>query len=795
MKTKLTLPILTLLVTLLGAQTASAAARTASVTGNWNNTATWGGAAVPIAADTVTINAGVTVTVNTAAVCTSMTLIGGAANSAARVTISGANTLTVSGAITINGQTSGAGSPNYVDVAAGTLSAGSLALAGTTSPTRFTQLLISTGTATVTGIITSAGTASRIVFSGTGTLNAGGTFLSGTAGTFTASTGTVNFNRAGTQTVGAYTFNNLTLSGTSAKTVTGATINGTLSIQGTATATGTTPTYGASAVLEYAGSAAQTASTVEFPATMSADVIIDNASGVTLSANNRTLNGNLTLTAGTLAATTRLTMGTGFVINRSEGSLTATTLGGTYDVNYTGNSKTTGPELLGGGLRNVTVALTTGQTLTLDQNRAPDGNLLISSGTFDLSTFTFNRSAAGGTLTVANGATLRIGGTGTLPSNYTTYTINANSTSTVEYYGTAQIVGNTTYGNLVLSGSGTKTLQSGTTALSGSLTLSGAVSATTAAGLAISGNLNIGDGTTLATASTFTLGVTGTTTLGGGTSGTLTLAGTGAKTFTGDVTINAGGVWNETGVSTYSIAGSLQNGGTLTANTGVHTFTGASKTFSGASTISIPSVTVSGTYQNNGTLTVNTALAGSGTLTQGATGILNIGGTSTTFTLVANTVGNTVKYTGTGQTLKVVAYDTLTLASGVNVSLPNSTISSARSFWVDTVPQLVGSWGSTGSAATHKNNTYFNSATSGILNVGTAGGLFGQPATITSGGGTVTLKFYGVKGYTYQVQKSTTSPSGPWSDYGAPITDTTGGPLTVDDTVSGTAYYQLKWQP
>ena len=51
---------------------ALAAARTASVSGNWSNTATWGGSAVPVAGDAVTINSGITVTVNANASCTSL---------------------------------------------------------------------------------------------------------------------------------------------------------------------------------------------------------------------------------------------------------------------------------------------------------------------------------------------------------------------------------------------------------------------------------------------------------------------------------------------------------------------------------------------------------------------------------------------------------------------------------------------------------------------------------------------------------------------------------------------------
>ena len=45
---------------ILTANTAEAAARTASVSGDWNNTATWGGLPFPIAGDTVTINSGIT---------------------------------------------------------------------------------------------------------------------------------------------------------------------------------------------------------------------------------------------------------------------------------------------------------------------------------------------------------------------------------------------------------------------------------------------------------------------------------------------------------------------------------------------------------------------------------------------------------------------------------------------------------------------------------------------------------------------------------------------------------------
>ncbi|WP_367276822.1 LamG-like jellyroll fold domain-containing protein, partial [Flavobacterium sp.] len=68
----------------------------------------------------------------------------------------------------------------------------------------------------------------QVFFAGSGTLNIGGT-MSG--GGLTPSTGTVNYNNGGAQTVGTYTYNNLTLSGSGTKTF-GATttVNGNLSI-------------------------------------------------------------------------------------------------------------------------------------------------------------------------------------------------------------------------------------------------------------------------------------------------------------------------------------------------------------------------------------------------------------------------------------------------------------------------------------------------------------------------------------------------------------------------------------
>lgn len=148
------------------------------------------------------------------------------------------------------------------------------------------------------------GTGLTHTFTGTwtrtnGTLNGGTSTLrlgagsSGTGGTFTANTGTVEYYASGTQTIAAVTYNNLTLSGTSAKTITGATVNGVFSIEGTATTTGTVLTYGAASSLRYNGSGIQTVG-IEWPSTFARPITISNTNGVTLNASKAAYSGTLT---------------------------------------------------------------------------------------------------------------------------------------------------------------------------------------------------------------------------------------------------------------------------------------------------------------------------------------------------------------------------------------------------------------------------------------------------------------------------------------------------------------------
>jgi uncharacterized protein (DUF2141 family) len=95
----------------------------------------------------------------------------------------------------------------------------------------------------------------------------------------------------------------------------------------------------------------------------------------------------------------------------------------------------------------------------LNSSTSGDGNITVNAGTLDLGSYIADRgnSAVGGTVSVASGATLRIGGSYSLPANYNAYSFS--NTGYVEYYGSSQIISAVTYGSLHIIGSGTPTFE------------------------------------------------------------------------------------------------------------------------------------------------------------------------------------------------------------------------------------------------------------------------------------------------------------------------------------------------
>ena len=298
--------------------------------------------------------------------------------------------------------------------------------------------------------------------------------------------------------------------------------------------------------------------------------------------------GNLTITSGTLSAnnfnlgvggnwtnnasTTAFTAGTGTV---TFNSTTAQTIGGTFATAF----------------NNLTIA-NTASIVTLGVNTSIAGNLSVSSGTFDLAGFTANRASAGGTLTVSNNATLKIGGTNTFPTNYTTTTLVV--ASTVEYSGTNQTVANESYGNLKLSSS------------SGA-----AVKTFPGTALAVVGNLS--------------------SVLGAGTSVSFTAASN--ITVNGNVSIGASTTFNG-GSYSHSIGGNWVNSGTFNGNTGTVTFTGSGTAVSGSGTQNFHNLTVAASAvtlpTGSITLTGSLATTGAGSFSQASGGTLLMTGSGTT---------------------------------------------------------------------------------------------------------------------------------------------------------------------
>lgn len=163
-----------------------------------------------------------------------------------------------------------------------------------------------------------------------------------------------------------------------------------------------------------------------------------------------TFKGNVTFNAGAIGTAVR----PGIVYFDGTGNQLITNNQNTYFIRLGTNSTEIGR------YNNPTVTVTANNTSAMQVF----GNLNINgTSTLDLGAYTLNRSAAGGTLTLASGATLKLaassgGQTGSnFPSNFTNY--NLNTTSTVEYNsltGVNQTIYDVPYpgyGNLTLSNS------------------------------------------------------------------------------------------------------------------------------------------------------------------------------------------------------------------------------------------------------------------------------------------------------------------------------------------------------
>jgi len=736
---------------------------TSVMSGLWNDPATWGGGGYPVSAngDSAVISAGDTVTL------AADTAVSG------NLTINSSGTLATGGyqlTIALNFINNGslnAGSSNIV--IGGSIVDQSIAGFTTTGTVSMTK---AGGTATLTGNVSAAGltlngsggtldlgsglthTISTTWTRTAGTLDGGSSTLiltggvSGTGDTFDADAGTVNYAADGPQTLAAVTYNDLILSGSGAKTTTGATVNGVLSMEGTATVSGTAPTYGTTATLKYNTSTARnTGSEWRTPFTSTGGVIIANTGAISLNA-TKVLDPGIPLlinSGATLASNASLSLTVGGDLTNN-GTFTVTA--GTLNLYLQGNFTNTGVF----SIANSRIYLTGGATQSI-AGFTTTGNFYMNktggTATFmgDVSAASLYINGSGGTLNLGSGRSHAFSGTwymtaGTLEAGSSTMSLVGSSsgasatfsagTSTVIYSGAAQAVGGFTYYNLTTTGSGAKTT-------SGAVTVNGA--------------LTVGAGTNFTVAG-YDITVVGATTV----NGTLTHnSAAGVKTYTGLVTITD--KWINTGNADIHFRGGLTyNGTTFTSGSGAYIFETHSQGIGGSGAISVATLTVTGvTLTNSGTLTVNTDMNGTGTVVQGPGATLNIAGTSSISTLTATASGNTVNYNdtadqtipgmtfyhlGTGGTgIKTIAGNitingNLIVGGSTNLTVTGFNITVIGTTTVDgtlTHSSATGTKTYTGLVTINTGAAWINT---GNANIHLRGGLTHNGATFTAGSGT-----------------------------------------------------------
>ena len=410
---------------------AKAATFTATASGAWNLGATWGnpgnnvaGSGFPGASDTANIPNPFTVTIASgrAEACTTLNLNSNNGNNAALNFTDNTSALSVSGTATVATPTSGGGGTVSLSVDAGTLSCNALTF--TDNSKDVGQVRISTGTATVTNSITLVGGAarSRILFTGAGTLNVGGSL--GGGGTITTTAGcTVNYNGA-TQTIFATTYENLTLSNSGTKTpAAGFTVNDTLTIDSAVTL---------------------------------------NVAGFTISLSTATLANNGTLD---------FTDASGSVTNLAGGTSTLTTganaLIKTVDLNGLGPAANA--SLINNGTAFTTTSIDTNGTVEYNRNVTSgqtvtdrNYNNLTITGSAQTKTWTLTATrTVNGTVTINSSAPLTLSGAQTInvKGDWSNSGVFTASSSTINFNGAAnQAIGGasaTTFSTLSISNTGT----------------------------------------------------------------------------------------------------------------------------------------------------------------------------------------------------------------------------------------------------------------------------------------------------------------------------------------------------
>jgi hypothetical protein len=452
-----------------------------------------------------------------------------------------------------------------------------VALSGNLTLTNGT-LLANGWTIDLTGDLTSTGSLTYT----TGTLNIAGNFSN--TGTFTCGTGIVNYTGTGNQTIRAINYYNLMFSG--ARTLNSITLanSGTIGIANSFTNSATFTSGGiinTGSTINYNGTGAQTIRAFSYNnltisgAHTTNNITFENSGEIGVAA---TLTYSATFTTGTLITS-------GSTVNyNSTGAQTITALN-YYNLTLSGSRTSNSVTLASAGIIGIANTFDPSTTFTsggyINTTSTIDYN---GTGSQTIKAFNYNNLTASGARTTNNvtfEGTGEVGVAATL-SLSATFTSGAFITtgSTINFNGNvAQTIPATTasfsYYNLKASllstatAIRTKTLGA-TTLVSNNLTIESANASFVCSLDASASNLT----------------VTGTTTLNAW-GAIIDGNNTGANIFNGKVTINANGTFNPTSTSTISFGGGITNNGTFTkAGNGTTTFITNSQTIDGANALS-----------------------------------------------------------------------------------------------------------------------------------------------------------------------------------------------------------------
>ncbi len=649
----------------VNARSAQAAACVASTTGNWSATSgVWtscqgGGTSPPISTDSVTVNAGVTLTVDTGnptvaslAIASSTTANQLAVSTGQLLTITGALSYTANASantqtITLNGTGSIAAATMTVNAPTSTGSSVVTCAGGATGT------LSTSGAATLNGAATTSGavtlTINTCTFSTGGLLTMAGGSTGGNISIITTSTGTLT-NSAG-----------LTCTGTAARDVLTIGTGSTWNFAGTMSS-GCTPTINSGSTEKFTSTTALNGAytygivqvntgttTISGATTIAGTTLVADGATLSLGTVAITFTGAITVGAGTSGIINTSAAGTG---NKTFSAAITVNAGGNFDLSASTAATTS---FAGGTITNNssnTIKFPTGTTITI-------------TGT---GTWTLTGSGIGGITWPA--------GTMTIPTNKTIS--NAITTGTVTIPNLTIATSTAANGMTLATGTnttitGTLTFNANASALNQTITMNGTANLNVNTNVVITAPTGASPGgprITCAASATGTFAVTGTFTMSGNSTSTGSAVVdmlTCTMTVGGLLTINGG--TNATGFAELK-----SSSGVITASAGMtfgSTVANAKLTTSGAGTINLV-----GTMTGAGTVAINanTTLAASGTVnfnTAVTLGHLTSAGTTTMGAAV--TVASNLSVSGTSLTtgaFNFIVSGTTTVSSGT-LSLTN----------------------------------------------------------------------------------------------------------------------------